>query len=291
MKRNLKNSYESNQYWFFDLRKLQTPLAIVAGIVAVGMVLYASGVRFAEDPSPNSLAARLKLPDQGVNFETSPPTGGLPEGEAKDSQPNSEKVAGVQGERYPTISVSIEDDPVLGNIEKAQYVIVEMVDFECPYCRSFYESIYPKIVTSFVDSGRAAFIYKDLPLDFHPRAIPAANAANCVREQVGDKGYFEYVDSLMGDDISQYDNDDFVAASNSDEINSALLKSCVETGKFNEEVLSDMNELIEIGVNATPTFVVGRLSLDGKSVTGYKIVGPYDTPTFELLFKMLDGKE
>jgi protein-disulfide isomerase len=72
--------------------------------------------------------------------------------------------------------------PVLGN-PNAPVKIVEFSDFECPFCRRFYQDTFPQLKKEYIDTGKVALYYRHLPLPMHPNAKPFANAAECANEQ------------------------------------------------------------------------------------------------------------
>lgn len=76
-----------------------------------------------------------------------------------------------------------------------EIVLMVFSDYECPYCQEFAATILPTIKDTYVDSGKARFIFRDFPLEqIHPRARDAANAARCADDQ---GKYFEYHDQLF----------------------------------------------------------------------------------------------
>jgi protein-disulfide isomerase len=77
----------------------------------------------------------------------------------------------------------------------APVTIVEFSDFQCPYCKRG-QSIVDQVLASYPDKVR--LVYRDFPLGFHNRAIPAANAARCAGDQ--DK-YWEYHANLMSQTV------------------------------------------------------------------------------------------
>jgi protein-disulfide isomerase len=73
----------------------------------------------------------------------------------------------------------------------ASVVVVEFVDFECPFCRAFHAS-FKRAQKAMGDSVALLLIH--LPIRSHRFAIPAARAAMCAQEQ----GRFnEYQDALF----------------------------------------------------------------------------------------------
>lgn len=74
------------------------------------------------------------------------------------------------------------DDHVLGD-PGAPIAIIEYSDFQCPFCRSFFNDTLPSIKKNFVETGKAKLIYRHFPLNFHPAAQPSAEAAECANDQ------------------------------------------------------------------------------------------------------------
>lgn len=191
-----------------------------------------------------------------------------------------------QPEVKPTVSkqarvvTSIDDDPVLGNKEKARVAIVEFSDYECPFCARFKEETLPQIKENYLDTGQAILVYRDLPLPFHdPAATRQANAAECVQEQAGDQAYFDYHNLIFentegnGEGLSEQELVDL--ASNLS-VNTSELKTCIENNQFADEIKQDANTAEEMGITGTPGFVIGSLDDQG-NVTGIKVKGarPY----------------
>jgi len=99
----------------------------------------------------------------------------------------------LNGSGEKTVKVSIDDDPVKGNKDKAKVAIVEFSDFECPYCQRFHKETIDQIISNYVDNDKIIYVYRDFPLSFHePKASEAAVAANCVRKVAGDDKFFEF---------------------------------------------------------------------------------------------------
>lgn len=94
-------------------------------------------------------------------------------------------------------TISLDDDPAQGR-DDAQVVMVEFSDYECPFCKRYFTDSYPQIKSTYIDSGKVKYVFRDLPLSFHdPVATEEAVAANCAREQNGDEAYFNYHDEIF----------------------------------------------------------------------------------------------
>ena len=92
-----------------------------------------------------------------------------------------------------TSPLLLQGEPALGD-PSAPLTIVEFSDFECSYCRRFHEKVMPKLRHKYIATGLVRFVHKDLPLPFHPHALPAAAAARCAGEQ---NRYWETYDALF----------------------------------------------------------------------------------------------
>lgn len=80
------------------------------------------------------------------------------------------------------VDVAIGHLPAYGQ-ESAAVTMIEFSDFQCPFCKSFFQQTFPQIKSEYIDTGKVKFYYRHLPLDFHPNAEPFANAAECANAQ------------------------------------------------------------------------------------------------------------
>jgi len=61
--------------------------------------------------------------------------------------------------------------------------MIEFGDLPCPYGARFTSATFPELRRRYVDTGKLRFESLDLPLPFHPYAVPAAIAARHAGEQ------------------------------------------------------------------------------------------------------------
>jgi protein-disulfide isomerase len=173
-------------------------------------------------------------------------------------------------------TISLDDDPVLGDRKKAKVAIVEFSDFECPFCQRFHKETFDKLVKDYVDTGKAVISFRDFPLSFHePNASLEAGAANCVRKEKGDKAYFAFSQGLFENTVS---NGKGLPAGKLDELirkagaNPTTVNACAASDEVKQEIAKDMEDGTKAGISGTPSFVIGTLAADG-TVTGERIVG------------------
>jgi protein-disulfide isomerase len=95
------------------------------------------------------------------------------------------------------IKVSLDDDPVYGN-KDSQIIMVEVSDYECPFCQRYYNDAYQQIKEKYIDAGKIKLVFRDFPIPGHnPVATDAHVAANCAKEQGGDEAYFKFHDAYF----------------------------------------------------------------------------------------------
>ncbi len=113
--------------------------------------------------------------------------------ENKKNAPAAKKEEEGEKEDTTTVfKVPVGQSPILGNAN-ALVTIVEFSDFQCPFC-SRVEPTLKAIRDKYGDKVR--LVWKNEPLPFHPAAEPAAQAALEVRNEKGDKGFWDAHDKL-----------------------------------------------------------------------------------------------
>ncbi len=148
--------------------------------------------------------------------------------------------------------VPIGDSPVRGPAD-AWVTIVEFADFECPYCARAADTIAEIEVAYGAD---VRLVFKHYPLASHPRAMPAAMAAECAREQ--DRFWamydrlFDAQGALSASDLERHAG---VVG-----LDLAAWRGCMSSGTHQSRLDSDVQLAESIGVAATPSFFInGRL--------------------------------
>ncbi|OGN14410.1 MAG: hypothetical protein A3J47_03150 [Candidatus Yanofskybacteria bacterium RIFCSPHIGHO2_02_FULL_43_22] len=171
--------------------------------------------------------------------------------------------------------VSENDDAFLGD-ENAPVVVIEFSDFQCPFCRSFWRDTLPLIKSEYIDTGKVKFVYRDFPLDFHPGAMPAAQASECAEEQdkfweMHDKIFIEQ--DKQGTGTIQFGVNELKKWASETGLKIGDFNSCLDSQKYAEEVKKDAADGRLAGASGTPSFFInGRLLVGAQPFSAFKSI-------------------
>ncbi len=156
-------------------------------------------------------------------------------------------------------NVVLGDSPVKGNRD-AKVVVVEFTDYECPFCEKFYTESYKQLVKDYVDTGKVRIVVKDFPLsNIHPKAQKAAEAALCVKEQIGDSGYFRMHDKLF-ENQKDLSVENYKKWARLMDVSGVKFDACLDSGKFEQTVKDSVEYGSSLGVTGTPSiFINGKI--------------------------------
>lgn len=135
----------------------------------------------------------------------------------------------------------------------APIVLVEYSDFQCPFCSMIYPTL-KKIVDE--SNGQIAWAYREFPLSsIHPQAEPAANAAECIAEQLGNEGFWKFADEVFSNQ-SAIEPQYYAGLAKQFGADPAKFVQCVSSKKYQSKIDADTAEAQSTGANGTPYTVV-----------------------------------
>ncbi len=212
-----------------------------------------------------------------------PKTAALTGNQAQQVQPGGNPPQAPAAPEGP-VKVSLDGDPTLGNAD-APVTLIEFSDYECPFCKRHFDETYPQIKKEYIDTGKVKLVFRDfIAVPSHnPQANLEALAANCVGEKLGDAGYFKFHDAVLTKTQSNGQGplgEDIYAIAAGIGADSADIKSCVESKKFQEEIDKDIADAGTIGAGGTPAFFIGKSDSSG-TIEAVKIVGAQPYATFK----------
>jgi protein-disulfide isomerase len=166
--------------------------------------------------------------------------------------------------------VPVGSSPVRGSAS-ALVTVVEFGDFQCPYCKKVQPAL-ERLRTEFGD--RIRFVWKDEPLPFHPRALPAAELARSARVQKGDAAFWSAHDKLF-DSQPKLEDSDLRAVARAIGLDGAKVDAAIKNKTYAKAIGEDEALGEDVQASGTPHFFVN----------GRRIVG---AQPFEKLKAMVD---
>lgn len=192
----------------------------------------------------------------------------------------------VSGQETVVVKTSIDDDPYLGNKDKAKVAIVEWTDYECTFCKQYFNTTYNQIKKEYVDTGKVAYVLKDLPVrSTHGQiAFDQAHAAECVQELGGNEKYFQYHDLLFKNSKSNGTTQKSILYDLASQVgvDKDTFKECLDTERHKDEVLKDIDESRKVNQLGTPHFVIGKLDKKG-NISGASLSGAQSYDAFKAI--------
>jgi len=176
--------------------------------------------------------------------------------------------------------ISSTDGVSYGN-PKAPLILVEFTDYECPFCKRFYDTTFAEIKKKYIDTGKLRFISRNLPLPFHKNAENAALAAACA----GDQGkYWQMRKSIFGNP-KEMQEEHLSAYAKDNGLNVKQFDTCMTKKTHSAKIKKDVADARVIGITGTPSFVLAKSG--GDIVEGEKLIGALPLTTFEAKIKSL----
>ena len=169
----------------------------------------------------------------------------------------------------PYLKVDVGTIDSLGSTN-AKIKVIEFGDFQCPYCKEFYDKQLQLIKKDYINTQKVSLFFRDSPFaNIHDKAIESALTARCANEQ---NSFWQMHDLLfekqnewskISKDNSEMTFENYAKTLN---LNSTSFNSCLESKKYQKEIDLDLLEATKLGVTGTPTFFI----LLPKNVTNFE---------------------
>jgi protein-disulfide isomerase len=136
--------------------------------------------------------------------------------------------------------------------------ITEFADYQCPFCQTFATLQMPTIEERLINTGRLRWRYRDFPLQQHSFSRLAAHSAACADEQgkyweQHDRIYEGQAEWAAARDAGQM----FRRYAQASGLDLGRYDACMKAGKYAGRIQASVNEGVQLGVNSTPTLLVG----------------------------------
>ncbi len=141
----------------------------------------------------------------------------------------------------------------------ADVTLAVFEDYACPHCADYNIEGFPELDERYVAPGEIRYEHRDLPIPVaDPGSFQAANAARAVQDRHGDGAFWSYAKALFersgaipGEAPGLFGTIADEQGHDADEIREAAVGRIYE-----RTVQGDREEAVELGVEATPAFVL-----------------------------------
>jgi protein-disulfide isomerase len=142
--------------------------------------------------------------------------------------------------------------------------VIEVSDFQCPFCKQWHDETYATLRDEFVRTGKVRLAYVNFPLAQHQYAWPAAESAMCA----GAQGKFWEMHDALFNTQSKWEAlaspaTFFDSLARAQGVDTARWRQCVQSGKMKSWIQADHDRAQTAGAASTPSFIIGDKILVG----------------------------
>jgi protein-disulfide isomerase len=177
--------------------------------------------------------------------------------------------------RADTVPVAARPAPPDSNITRADLSriqgsasapiwVIEVSDFQCPYCKQWHDQTYAAFRDQYVNTGKVRLAYVNFPLTSHVHAWPAAESAMCA----GAQGKFWQMHDALFTTQNRWEAMSspavmFDSLAQANGLDMKRWRSCVSSGEMKPLIEADHDRASKAGAEATPSFMIGNKILTG----------------------------
>ena len=145
----------------------------------------------------------------------------------------------------------------------APVTIFEFASMSCPHCAAFEENVFPMVRSTYIDTGKVRFVFREFPLDI--KAAAASMLARCIANGNAEK-FFGAIDMMFKqqDALMEQTKETMLAIGKEAGLDDQGVESCVGDQSAMDRLSADETFAAkQLKVDATPTFFI-----NGKMVKG-----------------------
>ena len=197
------------------------------------------------------------------------------EGMAKKRE--EEEMKSLEDSFNKPLEAKIREDELFRGEKAAPITLIEYSDFECPFCSRGFSTVM-ELLEKY--KGKIRFVYKHLPLSFHPQAMISSQYYEAIRLQSAEKAV-EFHDRIYKDQRKLQNGENFLKAIAKDlKVDMNKLAKDVKSDAVKKRIDEDMEEASKFGFQGTPGFLIN----------GVPVKGAYPAAKFEEIIEKLKEK-
>jgi protein-disulfide isomerase len=146
----------------------------------------------------------------------------------------------------------------------APVTITEYASMTCGHCANFNETIFPKIKSEYIDSGKIRWVFREFPLDI--KAAAGSMLARCIAKDDAGK-YFAVIDMLFKqqtDWVTKNTTETLTRIGKQAGLSQQAVEACLKDQALLDKIAADQKFASEVlKVNSTPTFFINGEMVKG----------------------------
>jgi len=148
----------------------------------------------------------------------------------------------------------------------ATVTITEYASMTCPHCANFNETVFPKIKSQYIDSGKIRYVFREFPLDI--KAAAGSMLARCIAKDDAPK-YFAVIDLLFKQQsewVVKNTTETLTRIGKQAGLTQQAVEDCLKDQALLDKIAADQkfaNEVLK--VNSTPTFFINGEMVKGET--------------------------
>ncbi len=211
--------------------------------------------------------AVLEVLKKNPEIAGNPSPGNPPPAPPAPAQPSEEEQ--FKQQLADKVNVDLGNTPIFGN-RNAKIMIVVFSDFQCPFSKRGTDTLH---ALKQKYGNDLMYVYKNLPLPFHPEAMPSAKAALAAGRQ---GKFYEFHDKLY-ENQGQLGEALYVKIAQELGLNMQKFNADRNSPDIEAQIKADAAQANSLGFNGTPGF----------AVNGVKVLGAYPQEHFEKVINAL----
>jgi protein-disulfide isomerase len=150
----------------------------------------------------------------------------------------------------------------------AAVTITEFASMTCPHCAAFNAEVFPKIKSTYIDTGKIRYIFREFPLDI--KAAAGSMLARCIAKDDAAK-YFAVVDVLFKQQMDwaygkTSTTDGLTRIGKQAGLSQEQVDTCLKDQALLDKIAADQKYATDIlKVNSTPTFFINGDVIKGEA--------------------------
>ena len=148
----------------------------------------------------------------------------------------------------------------------AAVTITEYASMTCPHCAAFNASVFPKLKSEYIDTGKVRYVFREFPLDI--KAAAGSMLARCIAKDDSGK-YFAVIDMLFkqqGEWVMKNTTETLTRIGKQAGFSQQAIEDCLKDQALLDKIEADQKYASEVlKVNSTPTFFLNGEMIKGET--------------------------